>query len=345
MDMSEIRVGLVGYGLAGAVFHAPLICSIPRLRLSAVMTSRRERVGQDLPHVRVVSGMGELLADEAIDLVVIASPTDSHFPLAKAALLAGKHVVVDKPFTVTVAEADELIHLADGKGLFLSVFQNRRWDNDFLTVKHCIGEGSLGTVSYYEAHFDRFRPQIKVGWREERGEGTGILYDLGAHLIDQALLLFGAPLAVTADVFAQREEAVVDDYFHLVLDYGRRRAVLHSATLVAAPGPRFAVHGDRGSFLKFGMDGQEDALKAGKRPGHPDWGLDAPGNYGELVLGDGSRRRVETLRGCYEAYYEAVAERLLKGGPTPVDPRDSRDGLAVIEAARRSAAERRTVTI
>jgi len=343
--MPEIGVGLVGYGFAGSVFHAPLIGSVAGLRLRIVATTRREQVERDLPGVRVASGASDLFSDENVNLVVVASPSASHFDVARAALLAGRHVVVDKPFALTVAQADELIHIAQRQDRVLSVFQNRRWDGDFLTVRHCIDEGWLGDVVYYEAHFDRFRPQIKAGWREQPGPGSGVLYDLGAHLVDQALQLFGMPRAVTADVFQQRLVARADDYFHLVLDYGSRRAVLHSSMLVAEPGPRFTVHGTGGSFVKYGIDGQEDALKRGERPGDAGWGTDAPSFYGELVLANGSRRTVETLHGSYERFYQGMARCLENGGPVPVNPLGSRDGLMVIEAALRSAAEGRAVRL
>jgi scyllo-inositol 2-dehydrogenase (NADP+) len=343
--MSEITVGLVGYGLGGSVFHAPLITAVRELRLAAVVTSRREQVERDLPGVAVVSTVAELVADPGIELIVVSTPTASHFEVAHAALQAGKNVVVDKPFALSVRDAETLMTLAENKGRVLSVFQNRRWDNDFLTLRHCIDERLLGTVYHYEAHFDRFRPDVKPVWREQSGKGSGILYDLGAHLIDQALQLFGMPQAVSADVLQQRRCAEADDYFHLVLDYGQKRVILHASTLVRQPGPHFAVHGDRGSFLKYGMDPQEDALKAGKRPGDPQWGLDDPACYGELVSADGTRRKVETLRGGYERYYEAIAARLLRNEPVPVDPADSRDGLIVIEAALRSTLERRTIAL
>jgi scyllo-inositol 2-dehydrogenase (NADP+) len=343
--MSEITVGLVGYGLGGSTFHAPLICSVRELRLAAVVTSRREQVERDLPGVAVVSTVAELVADPGIELIVVSSPSPSHYEVAHAALLAGKNVVVDKPFTLSVRDAEALMALAENKGRMLSVFQNRRWDNDFLTVRHCMDEKLLGTVYHYEAHFDRFRPEVRPVWREQSGKGSGILYDLGAHLIDQALQLFGMPQAIFADVLQQRRCAETDDYFHLVLDYGQKRAILHGSTLVRQPGPHFAVHGDAGSFLKNGMDPQEEALKAGMRPGDPQWGLDEPANYGELVCADGARRKVETLRGGYERYYEAIAARLLRNEPIPVDPADSRDGLLVVEAALRSSLERRSIAL
>jgi scyllo-inositol 2-dehydrogenase (NADP+) len=343
--MTPIPVGLIGYGFGGSIFHAPLIRAVPDLKLAAVVTSQRERVGHDLPGVAVVATTQELLADPSMTLVVVASPSTTHFEVARAALEAGKHVVIDKPFAGTVREADFLIDLAAARKLFLSVYQNRRWDGDFLTVKRLIQDGSLGELFHYEAHFDRFRLDIRTGWRETGGRGSGILYDLGAHLIDQAVYLFGLPQSVTADVFAQRHGAVAPDYFHLALEYRKMRAILHGATVVKAPGPHFAVHGDKGSFLKYGMDPQEDALKAGKRPGDEGWGLDDPAAYGEFTSAEGAKHKIETLPGGYENYYRQVAEALLHGGQVPVDPAGSRDGLVVIEAALRSAAERRTIAI
>ncbi|WP_437953136.1 oxidoreductase [Sorangium sp. So ce296] len=341
----RVYVGLVGYGLAGAVFHAPLIRAIPRLRLAAIATRREGQVMTDHSGVAVHPTPEVLIAEPGIDLVVIASPNETHVPLARAALEAGKHVVVDKPFTITSAEADELIALAARRGRLLSVFQNRRWDADFRTVRHCIEQGLLGEVASYEAHFDRFRPAIKQGWREEAAPGSGILYDLGAHLIDQALVLFGPPRAVTADLLAQRPEARTVDYFHLTLDYGRRRVIVRSSTLACEPGARFAVHGDGGSFLKYGIDGQEDALKAGKRPGAPEWGREDPRWFGTLVTATGERRAIESLPGAYEAYYEGIADAILDGAPPPVRAEEARDVIRIIEAAMQSSSERRTIPL
>jgi len=343
--MGAIRVGLIGYGLGGAVFHAPLICSVPGLKLKAISTSRVEEAGRDLPGIKVVPHPEAILSDPEIELVVIASPTSTHFDLACAALIAGKNLVVDKPITTTVQEADRLIDLAKSQRLLLSVFQNRRWEDGFLTLQSCIEQGLLGNVYHYEAHYDRFRPAIKQGWRERPLPGSGILYDLGSHLIDQALVLFGLPRAVTADVITQRPEGLVDDYFHLILDYGRRRAILHSATLVRAPGPRLIAHGDGGSFTKYGEDGQEEALRAGRRPGSADWGRDVPEHYATLTASDGASRAIESVPGAYQKYYEQVVPWIRDGGPAPVDPLDSRHGILIIEASLASARERRTVSL
>jgi scyllo-inositol 2-dehydrogenase (NADP+) len=331
--VEQIGVGLAGYGIGGAVFHAPLIRTTSGMRLVAVATSRREQVVRELPDVGIVGSYADLAADPTIGLVVISTPTATHYEAAKAVIEAGKHVVVDKPFTTTVAEAQELIALAAARGVLLSVYQNRRWDGDFLTVERLIREGALGSVSYFESHFDRFRPAIKGGWRDEPGAGSGIWYDLGSHLVDQAIHLFGRPESVLADVMTQRPEAQSIDYFHVVLRYGRMRAVVHGSSLVREPGPHFAVHGDGGSFLKYGMDPQEEALRTGSLPLGPDWGQDAEENYGLLVRADGTRERVKTEAGCYLRFYELMAAAIRGEGPVPVDPAESRDGLQVLEAA------------
>jgi scyllo-inositol 2-dehydrogenase (NADP+) len=343
--MREIQVGLIGYGFGGSVFHAPLIRAVSQLRLHTVVTNSRREQASQLPGVQVVGKVADLLSDPAIHLVVVSSPSGTHFELAHAALLAAKHVVVDKPFALTVKEADDLISLAQAKGRVLSPYHNRRWDGDYLTVRHCIEQGWLGTVYHYEAHFDRFRLEIRPGWKDQPGGGSGTLYDLGPHLVDQALQLFGMPRAVTADIAAQRPGAQAIDYFHLVLHYGRMRAVLHASTIVPHPGPHFTIHGDAATFVKHGMDPQEEALKAGRTPGDPQWGIDAAANHGSLVRPDGTCRRIETLRGGYENYYRALAECIEAGARVPVDPGDARNGLAVLEAALRSSHERRTVDL
>jgi len=343
--MRVIPVGLIGYGLGGATFHAPVIRAVPQLRLTTVMTSRRDDVARDFPGVAVVDTAGAIFADPTIELVVIATPNPTHAVLAQQALRAGKHVVIDKPMTTTVAEADELIVLATQTGRLLSVYQNRRWDNDFLTVSKLIADGTLGHVYAYESHFDRFRPAIKPGWRETPEPGSGILFDLGSHLIDQVLTLFGLPDTVTADVVAQRPAAIVDDYFHIVLGYGNRRAIVHASTLVREPGPHFCVHGDAGSFTKYGMDGQESALKAGAPVATPRWGEDDPAVYGVFTNAAGERVTVPTVAGNYAGFYAGMAAAIADGAPVPVSPQAARDVIAVIACAQRSAREGRTLAL
>jgi scyllo-inositol 2-dehydrogenase (NADP+) len=342
--MRTMNVGLIGYGMAGAIFHAPVIAAVEDLRIKSVMTSRGADVARDLPQAVAVESAAEIFADPAIELVVIATPNTTHFELAREALLAGKHVVIDKPMTTSAADADALIALAVERGRLLSVYQNRRWDNDFLTLRSILGTGRLGHVYTYEAHYDRFRPAIKPGWRERPQPGSGLLFDLGSHLIDQALVLFGMPETVMADVYEQRPDARVDDYFHIVLAYRDRRAILHASTIVRELGPHFALHGDGGSFLKYGLDSQEAALKAGRPAGGPDWGRDDPAAYGTFVDADGTRELIETLPGSYPAFYAAMAAAIAGNGAVPVPAEAARDVIAVIELARRSAAERRTLT-
>jgi scyllo-inositol 2-dehydrogenase (NADP+) len=331
MSNDIIRVGLVGYGLAGSVFHAPLIRACERMELTAVLTSR------DAPNR--VDSLDELI--ERSELVVVASPNATHFPIAKQALQAGRHVVVDKPFAVTVEEADELIRIARDRNRILSAFHNRRWDSDFLTVTELLPR--LGDVMLFEANWDRFRPQIKQGWREVPEPGGGVLNDLGPHLVDQALLLFGMPDAIEADILAQRDQAEVDDYFALTLHYGRARVCLASSTLIAAPRPRFAVHGTNGSFVRHGLDPQEAQLKGGMDPGHSQFGVDP--RDGTFVSPDGSSEPLRTARGNYRGYYDGVAAAILDGAPVPVAANDARDGLALIDLARRASAEGRRLPV
>jgi scyllo-inositol 2-dehydrogenase (NADP+) len=335
-----LEVGLVGYGLAGSVFHAPLIAASPRLSLAAIATSRSEAV----PGVRLVRKPLAIVSDPELDLVVIATPNDTHFPLARAALEAGKHVVVDKPFALTSAEADALIALAAEKELVLTAFHNRRWDGDFLTVRRLVKAGALGELVLCELSWDRFRPAVKPGWKEGSAAG-GLLIDLGPHLIDQALQLFGRPEALSADIATQREGAVMDDYFDLTLHYGSARVVLSACNLLSRPRPRFAVHGTKGSFVKYGIDTQEGALKAGASPHDPGFGEDAPNAFGIFTDAHGRQRAIPTERGLYSAYYDGVAAAILDGAPPPVDARDARGGLRIIELARQSAREGRRLSI
>jgi scyllo-inositol 2-dehydrogenase (NADP+) len=314
-----LKVALIGRGLGGSVFHAPLIRALPALDLVTIAGSA------DAAAAAIAPG---------IDLVVISAPNRTHFPLAAAALEAGKHVVVDKPFTVTVAEADALIALAREKGRMLTIFHNRRWDGDFLTVKKILPR--LGEVRLFEAHWDRFRGEIRPGWKDAADGGAGTLNDLGPHLIDQALQLFGLPDALSADIRAQREGASVDDYFSLTLHYDAQPVVLGASTLVMDPRPRFALHGTGGSFVKYGLDPQEAALKAGADPRAA--GEEAAEHHGTLTTEAGAER-VPTERGRYLTFYDGVVAAIRDGAPPPVDPADAREGLRIIELARRASQE------
>ncbi len=279
MPSSILKAGLVGYGFAGQTFHAPVLSAVPGLALAAVASSQPHKVHADWPAVDVVPDMDALLRRADIALIVIAAPNAQHHPLAKAALEAGKHVVVDKPFTLDAAQARELATLAQRKGCLLSVYQNRRFDSDFLTLRALLARGELGRPVFLESHFDRFRPQVRERWREQAVPGAGLWGDLGSHLLDQAVQLFGRPDTLQLDTAAMRDGALVEDYFHAVLRYesgshAPLRVLLHATTLAARAAPRYIMHGTRGSYVKEGVDPQEDALRAGGRPGSEGWGAD-----------------------------------------------------------------------
>jgi predicted dehydrogenase len=350
MTLKPLRAGLVGYGFAGQTFHAPVLSAVPGMQLAAVATSQAGKVAAEWPGVSIVADVKALVALQDIDLVVVATPNAQHFPIAKAALEAGKHVVVDKPFTLDAAEARELAALAQQRGLLLSVYQNRRFDADFLTLRDLLASGDLGRPVYFESHFDRFRPEVRDRWREQAVPGAGLWVDLGAHLLDQAVQLFGKPDTLQLDSAVLRDGAVVEDYFHAVLRYQQGphaplRVVLHAATLAAHAAPRYLVHGTRGSYVKYGVDSQEDALRAGQRPGGDDWGIDSL--LGELTLmAAGSWMQNKTLpnrRGNYVDYYAAVRDAILGQGPNPVPPDQAVALMELLDLGARSAREGRTL--
>jgi scyllo-inositol 2-dehydrogenase (NADP+) len=346
--MRKIKVGLIGYGLSGATFHAPLLSVLEQFEITKVVSSNLEKVHQDLKDVVVVSSLEEVLEDASIDLAVITTPSGLHYEMAKQSLMAGKHVILEKPMVVETWEAEDLIRIADEKKLLLSVYHNRRWDNDYLTVKELINDGVLGEINTYQVHYDRFRPAVRDRWREKQGPGAGTLYDLGSHLIDQALHLFGLPQFVLADVFAQRENAETDDYFHVILGYEKLRVILHSGSIVPTNGPRFQVHGSKGSFIKYGLDGQEAALKEGKKPLDNSWGADQPQFYGQLVRFDGDKeehKTIQTLHGSYVSYYKEIAKSILEGKTAPVTANEGLSVIKIIDAAFKSSKEKKAVYI
>ncbi|KEY58029.1 oxidoreductase [Serratia sp. DD3] len=342
----KIHVGLVGYGYASKTFHAPLIVATPGMELTAVSSSDAGKVHADWPTMKVVSDPQALFNDPAIDLIVIPTPNETHFPLAQQAMAAGKHVVVDKPFTVTLSQAQQLQQQEEQCGLLLSVFHNRRWDSDFLTLKALLKEGSLGEVVYFESHFDRFRPEVRQRWREQGGPGSGLWYDLAPHLIDQTLQLFGTPQTLFVDLGELRPGAQSVDYFHAVLTYANRRVVLHSSMLAAAESPRYVVHGIQGSFVKFGLDPQEDRLKAGERLPQADWGYDMRDGVVTLSL-DGvlTEKPLLTIPGNYPAYYAAVRDAINGEGVNPVAANEAIKVMELIELGIDSARQQKALPI
>ncbi len=342
-DEPPIRVALVGYGYAGKTFHAPLIESVPGLQLACVASSRPDDVHADLPDVEVAADPLRAIVRDDIDLVVIAAPNTQHMPLAAAALHAGKHVVVDKPFTLTLAEARELRALAKRHGRLLSVFHNRRWDSDFLGMKQVIDSGRIGEVVHFESHIDRFRPQVRARWRESAQPGAGIWFDLGPHLIDQALQLFGLPQSVQADLAALRPGALSDDWAHVVLNYGTQRVVLHASMLVAGGSARFVAHGTRGSVVKPRIDQQEVQLLAGMKPGDADWGEDDDALL--LYPGDAPVETIPSPRGDQRLYYTGIRDAIRGTAPSPVTDAQALAVMAVLEAGTESARRGRTVEL
>ena len=339
---SAIRVGLIGFGFVSKTFHVPLLNATDGYKITAVSSSRPGDVSGILPDVEVVSDPRALATHPDIDLVVIASPNETHAPLAELAMRAGRNVVVDKPFTITVEEARHLAAVARENDVLLSVFQNRRWDSDFLTVQDAIRQDLTGRVVLFESRIDRYRPDVRDRWREVPGPGAGLLYDLGPHLIDQTLLLFGIPDSVQATLAKQRRGAKTDDFFHLVLRYGEMVATLGAGSLVSGGSPRFSVHGERASLVKQKPDIQEDQLRTGVVPGAPDWGLDPD----DAVLYEGATgeaRAMKAGRGDQRGYYVALREALHGGAPNPVPPEQGTTVMAIIEAALRSDSEARRV--
>lgn len=329
--MTVSNVALVGFGYAGQTFHAPLIAACPDLRLHSIVTGKPDLVRAAWPEARPVADLETVLADPEIDLVVLATPNDLHAPQARAALEAGKAVVIDKPFALSLEEARGVADLAEEKGLFLSVFHNRRWDADFLGLQQQIASGVLGEVRTYESHFDRFRPEVRDRWRERDGPGGGIWNDLGPHLIDQALVLFGQPLGITCELAVLRDGGQATDWAHAVLRYVDRRVILHADMTTPAPDLRFAVHGAKASWLKGGLDVQEDQLKAGQGVGSDGWGVD-PRPATVVDGATGARTEVACSAGDYGAYYAAVAAALTGRGANPVPPEEALAVMAVLEA-------------
>lgn len=345
---NPLNAGLIGFGLAGRVFHAPLIHANPNVRLTHIVQRSGDEARKKYPQAKLLRNADELFAEKSVDLVVVATPNSSHLELAAKALSAGKHVVVDKPFTITAADADKLIDLSRKMGRVLSVFQNRRWDGDFLTVRQILGGGRLGRLAEYESRFDRFRPALKPGaWREEAIPGSGVLFDLGSHLIDQAIVLFGHPQGICADLRSQRDRAAAVDSFEVRLAYPALKVTLKAGSLVCEPSPRFTLYGTEGSYLKFGLDPQEEELKQGGAPTQPHWGTEPQEAWGTLTNCNGNlaREKYPTLAGCYPEYYKNIYEALTGKTELAVKPEQAREVIRLIELAEQSAKEERMLAV
>ena len=347
MDLQKVKVGLVGYGAAAKVMHAPFLATNPGYEVISVLERHAQESLQLFPQTKVVRTLEELLLTD-IDLVVITTPNATHYPYTLQCLRAGKNVVLEKPFTITSSDALELIKVAKENEKVLSVFQNRRYVADFLTIKEILSKKLLGEVHEFEGRYERFRPDPKPGnaWREQPLPGSGILYDLGPHLIDQAFCLFGLPRFITADVRMERNFSKTDDYFDLDLDYGFTKIILKSGMLVREPGPRYMVQGTKGSFLKYGEDPQEALLKEGVLPDSADWGAELEENYGLLhteIEGEILKTRYPSHRGNFGRYYENLYDTLVYQKPLREKPEHGYNTIRLVELAFESSRLKKTL--
>lgn len=342
-----VRVGLIGFGLAGQSFHAPIIRSVPGLELACILERHGSLAQRKYPEVRIARTLEDLLADRQIQLCVIATPNASHFDLARRCLLAGRGVVVDKPFATNSSDALQLVELAVKNGRLLTIYQNRRLDGDFLTVRKLLASETLGRLVSYESHYDRFRPVVKENvWRERAEPGSGILFDLSPHLVDQALVLFGTPLAIGADVFSERAGSEVDDAFDVRFEYPEMHAYLRASMMACAARPHFVLQGTKGSFVKYGMDPQEAILRRGEPPGGPHWGEEPEADWGTLWFPNGDSRtteKVKTEAGDYRLFYVNVRDAITEGKPLAVPAREALRTVRAIELVQQSSRERRTI--
>jgi scyllo-inositol 2-dehydrogenase (NADP+) len=347
--MNPIKTALLSYGMSGEIFHAPLLGVNPGFDLTMVLQRNSDKAKQRYPHTKIARSVDEVINDNDVELVVINTPNDSHYQYATQALEAGKHIIVEKPFTVSTQEADNLIALAKKKGRLLTVFQNRRWDGDFMTVKKVVDNRWVGKVAEFELHYDRYRNYIEANtWKEEQGPGSGILYNLGSHMLDQVLVLFGMPEEVDARVGTQRPNGKVEDFYDIRMHYTDFHAIVKSSYLVREATPRYILHGTEGSFIKYGIDPQEQALKDGKIPGTAGWGTEGKDMWGKLntTLGglhfEGS---VETIAGDYTQFYKSVYDSIRGDRPLAVKPEESRNVIRLIEACYESNRARKAIKI
>jgi scyllo-inositol 2-dehydrogenase (NADP+) len=345
----KITVGIASFGMSGKIFHATLLFHHKNYQMKRIVERRDNEASLLYPKILLSRSIDDLLQDDEIELVIVNTPDQTHYEIAKQCLDAGKHVVVEKPFTQTVTQGKELIDLAQQKRKVLSVFQNRRWDGDYLTVQRILDEQLLGRLVDFEAHFDRYKPLIPLDtWKEKASAGAGVVYNLGSHMIDQALVLFGLPEAVTGVLKIMRADSEVDDWYDILLHYSHVNVLLKSSLLVKEPGPRYILHGTHGSFLKWGLDPQEEALKQGKNPNDKDWGRESEEWWGTLNIekqGVTQRGKYETLPGNYSAFYDALYESIVHGKELAVKPEEALNVIRIIEAVRKSSKTRTTVVL
>jgi scyllo-inositol 2-dehydrogenase (NADP+) len=344
---NPIQTAIASFGMSGLVFHGPFLKVSPQFQVRRIV-ERSKMISKALfPEAEIVRSFEDILRDKEIELVIVNTPDRFHYEMAGMALEAGKHVVVEKPFTFNAEEADDLIRLAEERGKLLTVYQNRRWDGDFLTIRKIVETGVLGQLVEFESHFDRYRPAIAPStWKEEEGEYAGVLYNLGSHMVDQALVLFGMPEAVTAHLRIIRPFGKVIDYYDLRLIYPAFTVLLKCSYLVKEEGPRYILHGTNGSFLKWGIDPQEEILKTGVLPVGDSWGKEPESAWGILNTQDnnvGQIQRIPTEKGNYQAFYNNLSEAIRNGQPLAVKPQEARNVIRILELAIESNREKRTI--
>lgn len=341
---NDIRVGVIGFGLAGKIFHTAVVAETPGLELACIVQRSGDEAKRAYSGMRIARSIEEMLEDKSIHLVVVGTPSYAHYEHGMQCLRAGRNVMIDKPFALTSAEAQELIDEARKQGVLLTAYQNRRWDGGFVTLKNVLASGRLGRIVSYDAYFDRFReaPRLDV-WRESGGPGGGTLFDLGSHLIDQATALFGNPKSICADVRIDRENGVVDDAFDVMLKFDGITARLHATNTAAKAGPVYLVHGTKGSFVKWGLDPQEDALKAGAKFSDPGFGEEPESKWGALFIAGQPEEKVKTAPGDYRGIYANVRDAILGKAKLEVTPEQAWRTTRLIELARKSSAEGRRI--
>jgi predicted dehydrogenase len=336
MTQKRIKTAIIGYGFSAKTFQIPFITTLPEFELTAISTSKADEVNITLPDVKHYTGAISMIEDTDAELVIITAPNHVHFELAKLALENGKHVLIEKPFVTRIEDGEALIEIAKKHNRVLSVYHNRRWDGDFLTVKKLIEEQKLGDIKHFESHYDRFRPQVRQRWREQTTDGGGILFDLGSHLIDQAVKLFGMPDYVSAECKIRRENSTNVDYFHVILHYPEHLAILHGDMFDAGPNRRFTVKGTLGNYEKCGFDPQEARLISGALPITLNWSEETQGSYGTLYQEQGAEA-VKTELGAYQEYFKQLAKSIQDGLEPPVKPEEALHVIRLIELAMESS--------
>lgn len=346
---TPIKTALASFGMSGKVFHGPLLKVNSGYEVVTVLERSKELSKELFPEAKIVRSYDAILNDNDIELVIVNTPDKLHYEMAKAAILKGKNIVVEKPVTLKSEEAADLIKLAREKGVVFSVFQNRRWDADFRTVEKVMEEAKFGRLIEFESHFDRYRTYIAPNtWKEEGDEYSGVLYNLGSHMVDQAFVLFGRPNAVTAHLKIVRKNGVVTDYYDIRLEYDGFAALLKCSYLVKDPGPRYTIHGEYGTFHKYGIDAQEELMKAGNLPLGDDWGKEEPEDWGTLVYeedGEEVEELIESIPGDYNIFYKNIYDAVRNGAELLVKPEEALEVLKILEACLQSNHEKRTVVL